>query len=190
MRARNGQIAILLAAALLAVVVLAVMNVGVFLAVRSKNRAMNAGDAAALAVAKHQGELLNRIGRLNVAHLKAALAGDWEECARIMEEQRRTCFLEPMKGLEIGSAAAAENGVGEEPCGSMRRILREHVNDVRIVFANDPELYPPPWEGAWEEYADVLETYVGNLGNGFSAGPDNVEFADAWECFPLLKKQF
>ena len=50
MKARKGQIAILLAAALLAVIVLAVMNVSVFLAVRSKNRAMNAGDAAAIAV--------------------------------------------------------------------------------------------------------------------------------------------
>ena len=69
MKARRGQIAILLAAALLAVIVLAVMNVSVFLAVRSKNRAMNAGDAAALAVAKYQGELINRIGRLNIEHL-------------------------------------------------------------------------------------------------------------------------
>ena len=190
MKARSGQIAILLAAALLAAVILALMNVSVFLAVRSKNRAMNAGDAAALAVAKHQGELLNRIGRLNIDHLKALLDEDREECARIMEEQRRICFLLPMRGLEIGSSAARENGVGTAPDGDMLGILKEHVIDVRLVFANAPELYPPPWEGAWEEYADVLETYVGSLGSGFVAGPDNVEFADAWECFPLLSKQF
>ena len=190
MRAKRGQIAILLAAALLAVVVIAVMNVSVFLSVRAKNRAMNAGDAAALAVAKYQGELLNRIGRLNIDHIKAVLEGDFEECARIMEEQRRICFLEPMKGLSIGSEAARANGITSDPCGGMRRILNEHVMDVRRLFAIDADLYPPPWEGAWSEYADVLETYVGSLGEGFVAGPENVEFFDAWQCFPLLFKQF
>ena len=190
MKARGGQIAILLAAALLAVIVLAVMNVSVFLAVRSKNRAMNAGDAAALAVAKYQGELLNRIGRLNIDHLRAALAGDRDECGRIMLTQRRICFLDPVQGLFVGNAAARANGVEGDSGGEMLRILREHVIDVRRVFANDTELYPEPWEGAWLEYADLLETAVGALGDGLAAGPDNVEFADAWECFPLLKKQF
>ena len=190
MKARKGQIAILLAAALLAVIVLAVMNVSVFLAVRSKNRAMNAGDAAAIAVAKYQGELLNRIGQLNVDHLRAALEGDVDECARITLLQRRICFLDPMQGLAIGNAAARANGVERSPCDGVLRILREHVADIRRVFATDPELYPPPWEGAWEEYATQLETMVGELGEGFVAGPDNIEFVDAWECFPLLSKQF
>ena len=190
MKARKGQIAILLAAALLAVIVLAVMNVSVFLAVRSKNRAMNAGDAAAIAVAKYQGELLNRIGQLNVDHLRAAIARDLDECARITLLQRRICFLDPMKGLSIGNAAARANGVERSPCDSVLRILREHVVDIRRVFATDPDLYPPPWEGAWEEYATQLETMVGELGEGFVAGPDNIEFVDAWECFPLLSKQF
>ena len=190
MKAHRGQIAILLAAALLAVIVLAVMNVSVFLAVRSKNRAMNAGDAAALAVAKYQGELINRIGRLNIEHLKAALADDKEACARIMSEQRRICFLDPMQGIAIGNNAARENGVERDASDGMLRILREHVIDVRRVFAVDTDLYPEPWEGAWTEYADVLETVVGSLGGGLVAGPDNIEFANAWECFPLLKKQF
>ena len=190
MKARRGQIAILLAAALLAVVVLAVMNVSVFLAVRAKNRAMNSGDAAALAVARHQGDLLNRIGRLNIEHLKALLDGDLEKCDAIMREQRRLCFLGPLEGLNIGSVAASANGASRDSAEGMRRILLDHVNEVRLVFANDSELYPPPWDGAWGEYADILESYVGTLGPDFIAGPDNVEFADAWECFPLLKKQF
>ncbi len=189
-KARRGQIAILLAAALLAVIVLAVMNVSVFLAVRSKNRVMNAGDAAALAVAKYQGELINTIGRLNIDHLKAALADDKEECARIMSEQRRICFLGPIHGIAIGNKAARDNGVERDASGGMLRILREHVIDVRRSFAVDAELYPEPWEGAWLEYADILETEIGALGDGLVAGPDNVEFANAWECFPLLKKQF
>ncbi|MBR2065502.1 MAG: hypothetical protein IJ983_00245, partial [Kiritimatiellae bacterium] len=62
MKARRGQVVVYLALALLAIVVLTLMNVGAYLAVSAKNRTMNAGDAAAIAVAKHQGELLNRIG--------------------------------------------------------------------------------------------------------------------------------
>ena len=190
MKFRRGQVAIYLVAVVLAITVLAVMNVGVFLSVRSKNRAMNAGDAAALAVAKYQGELLNKIGADNIAHLKAAIAGDKEKCAEIMERQLRTCFLSPMDGLRIGNAAAELNGVDRKAGECMQRILRRHVIDVRTLFANNTDMYPEPWEGAWEEYADKLETIVGMLGDGFIVGPDTIEFADAWRCFPLLDKLF
>lgn len=190
MRLRNGQVAIYLVAVVLAITVLAVMNVSVFLSVRSKNHAMNAGDAAALAVAKYQGELLNSIGADNIAHLKAAIDGDAEKCAEIMERQMRTCFLAPMDGLRIGNAAAERNGVDRKAGECMQKILRGHVIDVRTVFANNTDMYPEPWEGAWGEYADKLETMVGMLGDEFIVGPDTIEFADAWKCFPLLDKLF
>ena len=190
MKSRGGQVAVYLVAIVLAIAVLIVMNVSVFLSVRSKNRAMNAGDAAALAVAKHQGELLNAIGDCNIAHLKAALKGDLEECAKIMEKQRRLCFLGPLEGLRIGNEAARRNGVDRDAGGSMARILREHAIEIRTVFANAPEVYPEPWDGAWGEYADELETIVGSLGEEMVVGPDNVEFADAWECYPLVSKLF
>jgi hypothetical protein len=190
MNARRGQIALYLVAVLTAVVILAVMNVSVFLAVRAKNRAMNAGDAAALAVAKHQGELLNRIGEANIAHLKAAIANDAAACALIMARQRRLCFLGPLEGLSIGNDAARRNGVTAEGGAGMLRLLRDHALLVRDGYAANPQLYPPPWEGAWEEYAARLEVQVGALGDGLVVAPDNVEFADAWQCFPLLSRQF
>lgn len=190
MKAKRGQIAIYLVAVILAVTVLVVMNVSIFLAVRSKNRAMNAGDAAALAVARYQGELLNQIGECNIAHLKAALEGDREKCDEIMERQRRICFLDPLDGILIGNAAAKRNGIDRNAGEDMANILREHALEIKTVFANAPELYPEPWEGAWDEYAEKMSLIVGNLGDEMVVGPDNVEFADAWQSFPLLNKLF
>lgn len=190
MKARRGQIAIYLVAIVLAIAVLAVMNVSVFLSVRSKNRAMNAGDAAALAVAKHQGELLNKIGADNILHLKAAIAGDEQTCREIMERQKRMCFLGPLEGIRLGNAAARANGVDRDAGGGMAKILRDHVLDIRTVFMQNVDSYPEPWEGAWGEYADSLEAIVGTLGDEMVVGPENVEFVDAWQCFPLVTKMF
>ena len=190
MTARRGQIAIYLVAVVLAVVVLILMNVSVFLAVRSKNRAMNAGDAAALAVAKYQGELLNAIGEDNIRHLKAAIRGDLAECDEIMERQKRMCFLDPLEGLRIGNEAAGANGVDRDAGGNMARILKRHVGEIRGVFMTNPEVYPEPWDGAWGEYADRLELAIANMGGDMIVGPDNVEFADAWMCFPLVDRMF
>ena len=50
MRARGGQVAVYLVLALVAVTFLAMMNVGAFLAVRAKNRAMNAGDYSPMTI--------------------------------------------------------------------------------------------------------------------------------------------
>jgi len=189
-RARRGQVAIYLVAVVLALAVLAVMNVSVFLSVRSKNRAMNAGDAAALAVARYQGELLNKIGADNIAHLKAAIEGDEEKCAEIMERQKRMCFLDPIEGLRIGNKAAELNQVDLNAGECMQRILQRHVVDVRSIFAKNTDMYPEPWEGAWDEYADRLDSIVGSLNGEFIVGPETIEFADAWSCFPLVTKMF
>ena len=51
MKARHGQVALYLVAVLVAIAVLVFMNVDVFLAIRAKNHATNAGDAAAIAAA-------------------------------------------------------------------------------------------------------------------------------------------
>lgn len=185
MKTRRGQVALYLVFALVALTVLVLMNVGVYLAVTAKNRSMNAGDAAALAVARHQGELLNRIGRLNLDHLKAALQGDAEECARLVAEQTRRCFLDPLQCLSVGSAAAQANGA--EPSDEMREILAQHVIEIRTVYATTPEAYPEPWDGAWEEYAQALEVAIGAP---LYAGPDNVTFMDEAGGHLLLEKSF
>ena len=66
MTKRSGQVAVYLVFVLLAITVLTLMNVGVFLGVSARNKTMNGGDAAALAVAQYQGTLLNRIGSWNI----------------------------------------------------------------------------------------------------------------------------
>jgi hypothetical protein len=107
---KRGQVALYLVMTLVAVVFLVLMNVGAYLGVRAKNRAMNAGDAAALAVAKWQGLCLNRIGAMNLEHLKAALDNDEERCMEIPVEQARICLLDPLHGIIEGNAAALKNG--------------------------------------------------------------------------------
>lgn len=190
MKARTGQIALFLVMILAVICVLAVMNVGSFLCIRAKNRAMNAGDAAALAVAKYQGELLNEIGTLNVAHLQAALANDEAKCAEIMERQLRTCFLAPVKGISVGSEAARKNHAASwkhDSDDKWKEFFRAHVADIRSVYANDPQSYPEPWSGAWLEFASELELQISPR---LYAWPENAEFADLRESFPLAAQAF
>lgn len=188
MTAKRGQVALYLVLTLVAITFLMVMNVGAYLAVSARNRTMNAGDAAAIAVAKHQGELLNRIGELNVEHLKLALEGGPHAVLRIAEirgEQARLCFLGPLEGIARGNQAARDNGIAIDD--GMTKILKQHAFDIRSVYVTNPQSYPEPWKGAWEEYAQRLELA---LGDGLRAGPDNVEFVDAAGGHMLLNKQF
>lgn len=185
MRSRRGQVALYLVAVLVAITILLLMNVSIFLAVSEKNRAMNAGDAASLAVARYQGELLNRIGTLNVAHLKAAIRGDGERCAAIVRTQLRLCFLDPIEGILVGNQAAMNNGA--EPCPRVAKLLRDHAQAVRQQYITNPELYPEPWEGAWAEYATCLEVAASNE---LYAGPDNITFRDAACGHTLLNRSF
>lgn len=185
MKARSGQVAVYLVLALVAIVVLILMNVGTFLAVSARNRSMNGGDAAALSVARLQGELLNRIGRSNIEHLLAALASDGVECDRIVAEQLRTCFLGPLEGIRVGNLAAKENGC--ERNDRMLAILKEHTTRVRLHYSKNGSLYPEPWEGAWAEYATRLEVAISE---GVWAGPDNIRFLDATGGHELLNPYF
>ena len=197
MKARNGQVALYLVAVLVAIAVLTFMNVDIFLAIRAKNHATNAGDAAALAAARYQGELLNQVGEDNVDQLKAALKNDWQECLKIMERQRRRVFLGPLEAVQIGCMAArtavsgCEAGGGdyaeEFESAKIKKILEQHVFDIRSVYSADVDLFPEPWEGAWEEYAQHLELAIGG---DVVAGPENAEFASAYSCFPLLEQAF
>ena len=185
MKARRGQVALYLVAILVAITLFALMDVFIFLAVRTKNHAMNAGDSAALTVAQYQGELLNRIGSLNIEHLTAALEDNTNRCNEIVQEQARLCFLEPLRGISLGNSAAQNNYA--EPNEDMLDILKDHVIDIRTKYMEYPEAYPEPWEGAWEEYAARLET---EIGNGLWAGPDNMDFMDALTGHLLLTPSF
>jgi hypothetical protein len=194
MKGRAGQVALYLVLVLVAITIVAVMNVGVYLSVTAKNRAMNAGDAAALAAAKRQGELLNEIGELNVEHLKLALCIDdyaklaegLEQCDALVTQQARLCFLGPLDGIRAGNDAAQANGATTEIEG-LRDLLKEHIDEVRMVYATTTDAYPEPWEGAWREYATAFEAAISGT---LYAGPDNIDFVDAATGHMLLKREF
>ena len=159
MKARRGQVALYLAMVILALAVLMLVNVNAFLAVRSKNRMMNAVDEGAIAAAKCQGELLNRLGRLNVEHLKAAVRGEpWNGTLQM----RTLSFLGPVDGITRANDAAADWGYGE---GAEPRALegfRDHISEI----LNNPDLYPPVENGA-----NLWHIYAGKLASALAGSP-------------------
>lgn len=185
MKARSGQVAVFLIAMLLAIAVLAFANVRIFLAVRARTRAMNAADAAALAVAVHQGNLLNEIGRLNIEHLKTAIQGDGYRCARIFDEQLAISFLGPLEGLRIANEYAAKNGAPEFPAA--KEMLLDHIREVELLYATQREIYPEPYEGAWRDYANRLRLIAAEM---FYAYPNNIDFIDMPRHGYLYNKEF
>ena len=186
---RRGQVAIYLLTVLVALFLVALLNVDAFGFVRGKHRAQNAGDAAALAAARKQGRLLNEIGRLNVEHIIAAVGNDAEECERIAMDQRRLVLLGPVDGLRLASRAAKKNGMKVRD--EFAEILRDHIADIRLVYMDgtnsEGEPYPEPYPGAWGEYAAKIEEVVSE---GLACGPDNVEFYGAQGGHYLLMKDF
>ena len=189
MRMRRGQVALYLVMTIVILAILALMNVDTFLAVRGKNHAQNAGDAAALAAAKEQGRLLNEIGELNLKHIAAAAKNERDECTAIVMEQRRKALLGPIEGLKAANDAALENGMDVNE--DFARLLKEHVDTIRTVYQGgtnaEGEPYPEPWEGAWGEYAAELEAAIAG---GLAVGPDNCEYFDAQGGHLLLNRNF
>lgn len=186
---RKGQVALYLLLVLVAIFMLALLNVDTFLVVRGKNRAQNSGDAAALAAAKKQGLLLNRIGRLNLDHIYAAARNDAATCEEITLQQRRLALLGPVDGLRLANEAAKKNGSVDRD--EFAAILRDHVNTIRTVYSGgtdeDGEPYPEPYPGAWGEYAAAIENVIAE---GLACGPDNIEFYGAQGGHLLLDRGF
>ena len=187
-RSRTGQVALYLIMALLAVFTLALLNVDTFLAVRAKMRVENGGDAAAIAAARKQGSLLNEIGRLNVAHIEAALEGDREKGAEIVLRQRRLALIGPLDALRCANDAAKKNSMPVRD--EFAKILSAHVSDIISIYAaakdeNDP--YPESYPEAWTEYANTI---AGIAAEGLATGPDNIEFYHAAGGHLLLRREF
>ena len=157
MKARSGQVALYLVMVLLALAVLMIVNVNAFLAVRSKNRMMNAVDEAAIAAAKYQGCLLNEVGRMNIEHLRAAVRGEpWVEengesgSARL----RELTFLRPVEAIRISNEAAADWGYAGGEAPQALSGFRDHIQEI----LSNPDLYPPTEDGVnlWHTYASTL----------------------------------
>lgn len=189
MKTRKGQVAIYLVMVLVALTILAVMNVDLFLSIRSKFKAQNAGDSAALSAARHQGHILNEIGRYNLEHLYAAIKEDAKRIAEIERIQRRLALLGPLEAVAMSSDAATKNGaIGNSEFSDF---LHDHAKYVREVYAfgdnsaEDP--YPESWTGAWEEYANEIDRVAGKE---LSVGVDNIDFHDACGGHLLVTKRF
>lgn len=162
MKARNGQVALYLVMVLLAIAVLMLVNVNSFLAVRSKNRMMNAVDEAALAAAKYQGQLLNEVGRMNVEHLRAAILGEpWTDENGVSQTARlrELTFLGPVEGIRISNEAAADWGYESGEASPGLEGFRDHIGEI----LNNPDLYPPTEDGVnlWHIYAERLNAALG-----------------------------
>ncbi len=197
MRMRKGQVALYLLLVIVAIAVLVFMNLNAYLAVTAKNRAMNAGDSAALAASRHQGDLLNLIGYLNVEHLKLLMPRvvpegtprskeeRLAEAGKFVSQQARLTFLGPLEGIRLANEAAKR--VGAAGNAHLAALLREHVDEIRSVYMENPDLYPEPWEGAWEEYAAAFSQAIAG---GIVAGPDNIDFINASTGHYLMMKQF
>ncbi len=186
---KRGQVALYLLMVLVGIFLIALLNVDTFGFVRGKNRAQNAGDAAALAAARKQGRLLNEIGKLNISHILAALENDEERCEGIVLDQRKLALLGPVDGLRLANNAAKKNGM--EVRDEFAEILRRHVANIRLVYMggtnSDGEPYPEPYPGAWGEYAAAIEQVISE---GLACGPDNVEFHGARGGHYLMMRDF
>lgn len=186
---RPGQVALYLVVTLVAIFIMALMAVDVFLSVRTKNNLQNAGDAAALAAAHRQGELINKIGMLNLEHIKAALDYDTNECERIVMEQHRLALIEPVYALKQADTAARCNCMCERE--EFSNTLRDHIEEIMLLYKGGPgdeyDPYAEPYPGAWDEYAVAIENVIAN---GLAAGVDNIEYYQIFGNHLLLNAAF
>ncbi len=161
----------------LVILVFAVLwNVDIHKTLHLKSLTQNAGDAAALMAARWQGITLNVIGDLNIMQAVAISEDDSFALGAITNIQARLCFVGPMIALEASQQAAKNNGMYEHEEFSER--MRAHANAVRYDYPSKTDdsgemLFTEPYEGCWEEYADMIDTVANN---GVAAGPDNVHY--------------
>ncbi len=185
---RRGQIILVVAFMMLGLLFLVLVNADVFLAIRSKGRLQNAGDAAALAAARWQGITLNGVGALNLAQIDIAC----KYCetpqqisnlvAGVQHLQERLVFAGPCAGLYASQCIAAKNGMVVDK--GMTRL----VNDAITGAAK----YVPPtasWPTKSEDYALMLS---GAVSEGVYAGCDNAQFFNysAGGAHPLFNRGF
>ncbi len=152
-----------------------------------KARAQNAGDAAALMAGRWQGISLNLIGDLNLMQALALSAGNAEAGDAINDAQVRIAYTGPMIALQASQQAAKNNGLYVNP--DFTAFIAEHARTVRHEYTapvgpDGGMLFPEPWPGAWNEYADMLDLVAAD---GVAAGPDNMRlYSDATGGHTLL----
>jgi hypothetical protein len=87
--------------------------------------------------------------------------------------QARLCFTGPMAAFAASQQAAKLNGVYAN--SNYTEVVQEHANTVRNEYTTiigGSMLFPEPYLGAWNDYADMLDAIAHD---GVAAGPDNAQ---------------
>lgn len=186
---RSGQAVIYLVMAVVVLLFAALWSADIHRIIFVKDRSQNAGDAATLAAARWQASSLNLLGELNLMHAIALAVGDHASVSLITNTQVRLCFSGPMAGMAAAQQAAKLNGIHVND--EYTEFVRDHAATVRNVYTTPvggEMLFPEPYEGAWDEYATMLETLAAD---GIAAGADNaVLYTDAVGGHTLLTRDF
>ena len=174
--ARRGQTMIFIIFALVIGTLFVLFNADLHRTIFAKFVSQNAGDSAALAAARWQGATLNLIGDLNVLKAVALSHNDNDTVNTLTELQKRLNFVGPMAGLVAAQQAAKNNGIFANP--DFKKKLLDHAQIVRTEYPSKigPDgqlLFPEPWEGAWHDYADMIEMVAND---GVAAAPDNARY--------------
>lgn len=174
--ARSGQSIVFLTVVLVVLALIAIWNFDLHKIFYVKSLSQNAGDAAALAAARWQGIALNLVGDLNIVQAVALMNDDTNAAADVAHLQARLAFVGPMVAMMASQQAAKNNRIHANE--DFTEAIREHAHTVENVYPfeigpdGDP-LFPEPWPGAWQEYADMLHLLADE---GVAAGPDNPHF--------------
>ena len=173
---RSGQVLIFLVLVLVILAFVVLWNFDLHKILHVKSVTQNGGDAAALMAARWQGITLNLIGDLNLMQAVALSQGDAGTSSAVSNIQARLALAGPMIAFQAAQQAAKNNGIYVNPAFSA--YVRAHAQTVRDdytqISAEDGEmLFPEPYPGAWEEYAEMLERIADD---GVAAGPDNARF--------------
>jgi hypothetical protein len=170
---RSGQIAIFLLMALVVLAFMVLWSVDIRRIVFMKGKSQDAGDTSVLAAARWQGSTLNLIGEANLLRALALSAGDDVADDALANMQARLCFTGPMAAFAASQQAAKLNGVYAN--SNYTEVVHEHANTVRNTYTTiigGAMLFPEPYLGAWNDYADMLEAIAND---GVAAGPDNAQ---------------
>jgi hypothetical protein len=189
-RAKSGQAIIFVVLVLVVLSFVMLWNFDLHKTLYVKIRARDAGDAAALAAARWQGQTLNVIGELNIVQAvlltEALAAGEtgFPEVEALDELRSRLAFVGPVMGLVAANQAAKNNRIYSNPTYTQQ--LLDHVEQVRWDY---PTQFDPPWEDAWRDYADMLEAVAWH---GIAAMPDNPSWYTDYVNWshPLLNPAF
>jgi len=166
-RRRSGQIAIFLLMALVVLAFTVLWTIDIRRIVFMKGKSQDAGDAAALAAARWQASTLNLIGEANLLRAIAISAGNDAADDALANMQARLCFTGPMAAFAASQQGAKLNGVYAQeelfdddglPL-TFPAFVRWRARIVEI-YARFPDRCPPPYDGAWDDYAGMLNALV------------------------------